>query len=67
MVQLHLYQIKSAYQALQHRLKSDEGGAALIEYSILIGLIAVAVIGFITTISGWISGRWSALAGALVP
>jgi len=64
-IQFHLYQIKSAYQALQHRLKSDEEGAALIEYSILIGLIAAAVIAAVTAVSGWITGRWDALRLAL--
>jgi len=64
-VQFHLSQIKSAYQALQHRLKSDEEGAALIEYSILIGLIAAAVIVAIGAISIWIQGKWTALQGAL--
>ena len=65
MIQFHLYQIKSAYRALQHRLKSDEEGAALIEYSILIGLIAAAVIVAIGAISIWIQDKWETLQGAL--
>jgi pilus assembly protein Flp/PilA len=43
----------------------DEEGAALIEYSILIGIIAVAVIGSIVTIAAWIAPRWATLAAAL--
>lgn len=46
---------------------NDERGAALIEYSILIGLIAVAVITAVTAVGGWISGRWNTLDGALNP
>lgn len=45
----------------------NEDGAALIEYSILIGLIAVAVITAVTAIGGWITGRWNTLNGALNP
>ena len=40
---------------------NDERGAALIEYSILIGLIAVAVITAITAIGGWITTQWTTL------
>ena len=37
----------------------------MIEYSILIGLIAAAVIVSITAIAVWIVGRWTALQTAL--
>jgi pilus assembly protein Flp/PilA len=35
---------------LLNQVRKDEEGAALIEYTILLGVIAVAVIGFATTI-----------------
>lgn len=47
------------------RLMHETDGAALIEYSILIGLIAAAVITTIAAIAVWISGRWSDLKTAL--
>jgi pilus assembly protein Flp/PilA len=47
------------------RLLHEESGAALIEYSILIGLIAAAVVTTIAAIAVWITGRWSALKAAL--
>jgi pilus assembly protein Flp/PilA len=50
---------------LLNQVRKDEEGAALIEYTILLGVIAVAVIGFATTISNWISGQWSMLCGKL--
>jgi pilus assembly protein Flp/PilA len=50
---------------LLNQVRKDEEGAALIEYTILLGVIAVAVIGFATTISGWISTQWSTLCGKL--
>ncbi len=50
---------------LLNQVHKDEEGAALIEYTLLLGLIAVAVVGFATTISGWISTKWSTLCGQL--
>ena len=50
---------------LVNRIRKDEEGAALIEYTILLGIIAIAVIGFATTISGWITTQWSTLCGKL--
>ena len=46
-------------------IRKDEEGTALIEYTILLGIIAVAVIGTAVTISGWVNGKWSALCTAL--
>ncbi len=50
---------------LLNEVRKDEQGAALIEYTILLGIIAVAVIGFATAISGWITTQWSTLCGKL--
>jgi pilus assembly protein Flp/PilA len=47
------------------RLANDEDGAALLEYTVLIAILLVAVIATITTVGGWITGRWTALNGAL--
>lgn len=46
--------------------RDDEEGAALVEYTILIGIIAVAVIGATLAISGWMSEKWTTLQGELV-
>lgn len=46
-------------------LRWDEDGAAMIEYTMLLGMVAVAVIGFIAIVAGWITRQWSALAAAL--
>ncbi len=43
----------------------DENGAAMVEYSILIGIIAVASIGIIIGIGGWVSGRFTGLCDAM--
>lgn len=50
---------------LMTQLKSDENGAALIEYTVLLGILLVAVIGAIGVVGGWISGQWATLSGAI--
>ena len=37
---------------------SDERGAAMIEYSILIGIITVAVIVAVIFVGGWVTEEW---------
>jgi len=46
-------------------LRSDDDGASLIEYSVLIGLITVAVIALIIGIGDWVVSQWSALTSAV--
>jgi pilus assembly protein Flp/PilA len=46
------------------KFAKDESGAALLEYSILIGLITAGVIGFVTGAGDWVSSKWQALATA---
>jgi pilus assembly protein Flp/PilA len=43
------------------RLRKDEKGATMIEYSILIGIITAVAIGFIIAMGGFVSGAWSLL------
>ena len=40
---------------LMRQLKSDENGAALIEYTVLLAILLVAVIVVITGVGGWIN------------
>jgi pilus assembly protein Flp/PilA len=47
------------------RLGRDEEGTALLEYTMLFGLIAVAVIATALAIGGWIGGRWADLCTAI--
>lgn len=47
------------------KFRSDEDGAALIEYTVLLGILLVAVIATIITVGTWISGKWTALNAAL--
>jgi pilus assembly protein Flp/PilA len=46
-------------------LRKDEDGAALIEYTVLIGLMLVGVIATITLVGTWVGGQWTAMQTAL--
>ena len=43
------------------KLKKDEEGASLIEYTVLIGLITIAVIALIGSVGGTIVSKWTTL------
>ena len=47
------------------RFADDEDGAALIEYTVLIGLMLVGVVATVSLVGTYISGRWTALNSAL--
>lgn len=49
------------------RLKDDVRGATLIEYSVLIGLMTVAVIVTVGLVGDWISTTWTDLEDNLTP
>jgi pilus assembly protein Flp/PilA len=51
--------------ALVRRLAKDENGASLVEYTVLLGILLVAVIATITAVGSWINGKWTALNAAL--
>lgn len=44
------------------RLQKDESGAAVVEYALLVALIAVASITALTALVGTISGMWSTIS-----
>ena len=51
---------------LVRRLGRDEDGAALIEYTVLLGVLLVAVIASDRPPWGaWVGGQWTALSAAL--
>jgi pilus assembly protein Flp/PilA len=56
---------KTHLENLKDRFTRDEDGAALIEYTILIGLITVAAIVTIGNVGTWVAGKWSSLYSAL--
>ena len=44
---------------------NDEDGAALIEYTVLLGIILAGVVATIGLVATWVSGQWTALNTAL--
>jgi pilus assembly protein Flp/PilA len=55
----------SKVTSLMKRLRRDEDGAALIEYTVLLGILIVAVIATITLVGTWVSGQWNTLQTSL--
>jgi pilus assembly protein Flp/PilA len=51
--------------ALADKFRNDEEGAALIEYTVLLGILLVAVITIIIAVGTWVSTKWSVLNGSL--
>jgi pilus assembly protein Flp/PilA len=47
------------------QLQKDEEGAALIEYTVLLGILLIAVIATIGLVGTWINGKWTSLQGQL--
>jgi pilus assembly protein Flp/PilA len=47
------------------RFREEEDGAAMIEYTVLVGIITVAVVAMIGFVGVWVTGKWTALCGAL--
>ncbi|RWH66133.1 MAG: Flp family type IVb pilin [Mesorhizobium sp.] len=47
------------------QFRDDENGAAMVEYSILVGIIAGAAILAIVAIGLWVSGRFTGLCSVM--
>ena len=43
------------------QLSKDEQGAALVEYTVLLGVMLVTVISTVVLVGGWINTKWTAL------
>jgi pilus assembly protein Flp/PilA len=56
--------MRHAMQVMK-RLARDEEGAALVEYTVLLGIMLVAVITTIGLVGGWMATKWTALWTAL--
>jgi len=46
---------------MARQFRDDENGAAMVEYSILIGIITAAVIAFIIAVGVYVTNSWSTL------
>ena len=52
---------KLAVKRSVRKFVKDEKGAAMIEYSVLVGLVTAAVIGLVISVGDWVNIQWSAL------
>ena len=50
---------------MARQFRDDENGAAMVEYSILIGIITAAVIAFIIAVGVYVTNSWSTLCNNL--
>ncbi|MER8389215.1 Flp family type IVb pilin [Mesorhizobium sp. M1428] len=50
---------------MARQFRDDEHGAAMVEYTILLGIITVAVIATIILVGAWVAGQWTTLLGQL--
>ena len=50
---------------LVKQLKSDEDGATLLEYTVLLAIILVAVIAIIGAVGQWVNTQWANLNNAI--
>jgi pilus assembly protein Flp/PilA len=50
---------------MARQFRNDENGAAMVEYTILLGMITVAVIATIILVGNWVVGQWTTLQAAL--
>jgi len=50
---------------LLSKFTRNEDGAALVEYTVLLGLLLVAVIATIVAVGGWVNDHWTTLNSAL--
>ncbi|UCI07297.1 Flp family type IVb pilin [Mesorhizobium sp. B1-1-8] len=50
---------------MARQFRDEENGAAMVEYTILLGMITVAVIATIILVGNWVVGRWTTLQAAL--
>lgn len=47
------------------RFRDDESGAAMVEYTVLLGIITVAVIASVILVGGWVGTQWTNLVDEL--
>ena len=58
-------QARAKLAGIFREIREDSSGAALVEYSVLIGLITALAIAFIFGVGQFVSGAWSTLCAHL--
>jgi len=57
--------MRAVVNFLKQKLYRDEDGASLIEYTVLLAILLIAVIAIIVGVGGWISSNWASLSTAI--
>jgi Flp pilus assembly pilin Flp len=55
----------SSFVKLLNQVRKDEEGTALLEYAILLGIVAVGAIAWISGLGTWVQTQFSSLCGSL--
>ncbi|MDX8535719.1 Flp family type IVb pilin [Mesorhizobium sp. VK25A] len=53
------------FSIVARRFRDDENGAAMVEYTVLLGIITVAVIATVVLVGAWVGTQWTTLQAAL--
>lgn len=64
-VQSTMSMVTSFAQKKLAKIKNDEQGVTMLEYTILIGIITVAVILAVVYAGSWVASQWGLLTAAL--
>ncbi|RWC48712.1 MAG: Flp family type IVb pilin [Mesorhizobium sp.] len=51
---------------MTRQFRDDENGAAMVEYTVLLGIITVAVIATVVLVGTWVGGKWTQLNTTLL-
>ncbi|QND58640.1 Flp family type IVb pilin [Mesorhizobium huakuii] len=49
------------FMTMARQFRDDDTGAAMVEYTVLLGIITVAVIATVILVGAWVSGQWTTL------
>ncbi|PBC19629.1 pilin [Mesorhizobium erdmanii] len=55
----------SKFMTMARQFRDDENGAAMVEYTVLLGIITVAVIATVVLVGTWVGGQWTTLNSTL--
>ncbi len=58
-------QVRAKLAGLVREIREDSTGAAMVEYSVLIGLITALVIAFVFGVGQWVQAAWNDLCQVL--
>ncbi|PBB22982.1 MULTISPECIES: Flp family type IVb pilin [unclassified Mesorhizobium] len=49
------------FMTMTRQFRDDENGAAMVEYTVLLGIITVAVIATVVLVGAWVGTQWTTL------